>query len=81
MTTLYEINTRNRGKSKEERMETFWICWVEYTDGGSHYKHWTLQSAQTEAERLARLGKTVYLFECIGKCKSERSPVKWEVPR
>ncbi len=81
MTFLYEINTRNR----RDRMESFWICWVEYTDGGRHYKHWTLGNAQIEAERLARLpdvqGRVVYLFECIGKCGVEPSPVKWEVPR
>ena len=67
------------------RMDKFWVCWVEGTDGGRHYQHRTLAGAQTEAERLARLpdvtGKNVYLFECIGKCKVESLPVKWEVPR
>jgi len=58
-------------------MERWWECYVEGTDGGRHYRHWTLEGAQKEAERLARLTeKTVYLFECIGRCY-----VKWEVPR
>ncbi len=68
-----------------KRMSKFWIIFVEHTDGGRHYRHSTLESAQVEAERLARLpdvqGKTVYLFECIGKCKVEQTPVKWEVTR
>lgn len=70
-------------KQEENKMEKFWICWVEGTDGGRHYRHWSLQRAQTEAERLARLpniaGREVYIFECRGKCKVEQSPVKWEV--
>ncbi len=65
-------------------MDKFWICWVEGTDGGSWFKHWTLASAQQEAERLARLpdvlGKSVYLFEYIGKCQVKQTPVKWEIP-
>ena len=66
-------------------MERFWECYVEGTDGGRHYKWYTLEGAQSEAERLARLpdvqGRTVYLFECIGKCRVEQNPVKWEIPR
>ena len=74
MTTLYEINTRN----STPRMETWWECYVEGTDGGNHYHHLTLQGAKTEAERLARLtDKPVYIFECVGKCKSD---IKWETP-
>jgi len=67
------------------RMAKFWIIFVEHTDGGRHYRHATLAAAQTEAERLARLpenqGKDVYIFECVGKCKVEQTPVKWEIPR
>ncbi len=81
MTDFYDINTRNR----QERMEKFWICWVEYTGGGRHYRHFNLANAEMEAERLARLpdaqGRTVYVFECVGKCRVEQTPVKWEVPR
>ena len=84
MTDFYDIYERQKNQGTP-RMEKFWICWVAGTDGGKHYHHWTLQSAQTEAERLARLpnvqGKTVYLFECVGKCYTELMPVKWEVPR
>jgi hypothetical protein len=70
---------------EETPMLQFWECYVEGTDGGRHYKWYSLLEAQNEAERLARLpdvqGKTVYLFECVGKCKAEHPPVKWEVPR
>lgn len=66
-------------------MKRFWVCWVEGTDGGMHYRHYSLGAAQDEAERLAQLpnakGKMVYLYECIGKCYVELSPVIWEVPR
>ena len=58
----------------------FWICHVEGTNGGRHHHHFTLPSAEKEAERLAKVtGKAVYLFECIGKCKVDPSPVRWEV--
>ena len=71
----------NRGM----RMERFWECYVEGTNGGRHYQHRSLESAEKEAERLATLpsnqGLTVYLFQCVGKCKAEPVSVKWEVPR
>ena len=67
------------------RMEKFWIIFVDHTDGGRHYRHDTLESAQTEAERLAQLpdntGKNVYIFVCEGRCRTEITPVKWEIPR
>ncbi len=72
-------------KQKEDVMEKFWICYVTGTDGGRRYRHYTLESAQTEAERLAKLpdnqGKEIYLFECVGKCKVEPIPVKWNIPQ
>lgn len=75
MTDLHDINTRNK------RMKPFWICYVEGTNGGEHYRHPTLRGAQIEAERLARLtGEVVYLLECVGKCKAGEAPVKWETP-
>jgi hypothetical protein len=74
MTTLYELNTKNR----IPRMKTWWECYVEGTDGGRHYHHLTLRSAKKEAERLAQLTEeTVYIFECVGKCKSS---IEWEIP-
>ncbi len=64
-------------------MKPFWIIFVEHTDGGRHYRHETEPSARTEAARLAKLpeniGKYVYYFECLGRCKVEEKPVKWEV--
>ncbi len=68
-----------------EHMRTFWVCYVEGTDGGARIRHFNLEVAEEEAERLAQLPdvkeKTVYLFECVGKCKLEPSIVAWEVPR
>ena len=81
MTDLHDLLTRNDNKGRE-RMDGFWIIFVEHTDGGRHYKHSTLSSAMVEAERLARLPenayKSVYVFECTGICKAEQAPVKWE---
>ncbi len=65
-----------------EQSQRWWECYVEGTDGGRHYRHYSLEVAQKEAERLARLtGETVYLFECIGVCQIEEMPVKWKVFR
>lgn len=75
MTTLYDLPKRDM----TPRMKTWWECYVEGTGGGFHHRHTTLQSAKTEAERLARRErKTVYLFECIGICKV--AGVEWETP-
>ena len=67
------------------RMPKFWECYVEGTDGGRHYRHYDIASAEKEAERLARLpsvqGKRVFLYECVGRCQAEPAPVKWEIPR
>ena len=77
MTDFHDLYLRQKNQGKP-RMKTWWECYIEGTDGGKHYHHWTLLSAQTEAERLARLtGKIVYIFECIGKCKAD---IKWEIP-
>lgn len=63
-------------------MERFWICYIGGTDGGKWIHHFSLAEARAEAERLARLpnvsGKTVYVFECVGKCHVQS--IQWEVP-
>jgi hypothetical protein len=43
---------------------TFWMCWVE-GKSNSTYRHRTMDSAQKEAERLARLnqGLKVYILK------------------
>ena len=96
MTDLHDINRGyyyfgddcskdEPAKTPYNKIEKHWECYVEGSDGGRHYHHRTLTGARTEAERLASLssnqGKTVYLFECIGKCRVEPSPVSWYVPR
>jgi hypothetical protein len=59
----------------------YWICYVEGTDGGRRYRHYTYQSATTEAERLARqIGKEVSIFEFRGSCKVTLPPVSWSIP-
>jgi len=64
-------------------MDKFWINWVEGTDGGRRFRWYTLVGAQAEAERLARLpsvmGKNVYVFECLGKCRVEALPIRWDI--
>jgi len=81
MTTLYDLPFRNM---KEERMDRFWVNWVEGADGGRRFRWYTLEDARTEAERLARLpdvmGRNVYVFECIGKCEVESLPIRWDIP-
>jgi hypothetical protein len=63
-------------------LSRYWICYIEGTDGGRRYRHYRLQSAQTEAERLARqIGKEVSIFEFKGSCKVNLPPVNWNIPR
>ena len=62
-------------------MGEYWICYVEGTNGGVRYRHCTFQSAQTEAERLARLtGKLVFIYEWRGTCQVNQPPVSWTMP-
>ena len=61
-----------------DRIEGFWMCYVEGTDGGKHHRHRTFKALTKEAERLARKeGKPVYLLECIAVCTA---PTQWEIP-
>ncbi len=65
-------------------MRTFWMCCVKGSRDGARFAHYSLEEAERETERLARLpenkGRTVYLLECIGKCEVNLSPVVWEYP-
>ena len=83
MTDFYDLHER-QNEQGQPHMEKHWECYVEGSDGGRHYHHWTESGARVEAERLARLpdnqGKIVYLFECVGQCKAEPVPVKWVIP-
>ena len=64
-------------------MEKFWICWVEGSTVTNSCKHNTLEKAQKESERLAKLtqndGKRVYVFECCGA--SLVKSVTWEAAK
>ncbi len=65
-----------------KEVRRFWMCYVDNTNGGSHYRHYSMEEAEEEAERLAKLtGEKVYLLECIGVCSVEPAIVAWEVPR
>ena len=56
-----------------------YICYVEGTDGGKRFRHCSLDSAQIEAERLARLtGKKVHVYEWKGACQVISPPVIWD---
>ncbi len=64
-------------------MESYYIGYVEGTDGGEHFKHETLKTAQKEAERLTRLtGKKVHIYKWEGSCQVTEyvPPVIWESP-
>ncbi|KKN17548.1 hypothetical protein LCGC14_0964730 [marine sediment metagenome] len=72
---FYDLYLRSGGSG---RMRPFWVCYVEGINGGKHLRHFTLWKAREEAARLASLtNKTVYVFECIGKCGVE---IKWQTP-
>ena len=61
----------------------FWLCYVEGTHIGFPYKHFTLEAAETEAERLAQLpdnrGKQVYVLGVISSCEVPKMPVTWSI--
>ena len=82
MTDFYDLYLRQKKQGQFPPLK-FWLCYIEGTNGGSHYRHYNLYAAQKEAERLAHINpsKAVYLLECIGKCKVIENPVKWEIPR
>ncbi len=57
-------------------MKTFWVTWVEGTNGGYGRPQPRFDEAQKEAERLAQLpgniGKAVRVLQCLGTvtCKN-----------
>ncbi len=79
------VVVKQEEKVWQERLKKFWVCWVEGTYVDHFHKHYTLLEAENEAERLAKLpnvnGKTVYVFECVGKCSVEPPVVAWVVTR
>ncbi len=66
------------------RMKRFWICVVAGEIAEYPAAFGTLVDAQNEAERKAQLpdnqGKTIHLFECIGKCRVIKPMPYWELP-
>ena len=62
-------------------MRKYWTVFVEGTDGGRHYRHTSLASANTEAERLAQLplnrGRKVFVMEMVAYCYVPETPVNW----
>ncbi len=80
----YWGSSKRAYKAEEDKMKRYWICYVEGSDGGEHYRHETELIAFREAERLARLpnveGREVYVLECKGKCHIKESPVEWNLP-
>ena len=67
----------------DEDMKPFWMCWVQGTSGAK-FAHYIIDEACIESQRLARLpenkGKDVFLLECVGKCKVDLPPVRWDFP-
>lgn len=59
-------------------MTEFWMVWCEEKDT-PHVKHWSASSAQTEAERLARLrpGVKFYVLKCTRYACVNLAPVEW----
>lgn len=82
--TFCPVLAEQKKEDWQERLKKFWVCWVRSTTVNTFYRHYTLLEAENEAERLAKLpnvqGKTVYLFECVGKCNAEPPIVAWVVP-
>lgn len=84
MTDFQDIMNRQKNQGRQ-KMERFWICVVSGVVAKYPHAHATPPEAQHEAERLAQLpdnqGKTVHLFECIGKCRVIKPMAYWEVPQ
>jgi len=59
----------------------FYMCYVEGSDGGKHYRHTYRYKAEEEAERLAtlpkNLGKAVYIMTAEVACVAPPPGVQW----
>jgi len=69
------------GEPKATKLDPFFTCYVEGTDGGSHYKHKRLKDAEIEAERLANQPKNrdkkVYIMASFSCCVVPTGKAKW----
>ncbi len=61
-------------------MKRFWMCYVEGRTTPTRV-HGTLEDAQEEAKRLARLneGRKVYVLVALHCCQAIQPPVEWTV--
>lgn len=57
----------------------FWLVWNETRDPPRH-KHYSLDDAKREAERLARnnAGQQFHVLEFVGTC--QKRDVEWVIP-
>jgi hypothetical protein len=60
-------------------METFWMVWNE-NDRGPQFKHFNIQEAYREAERIALIcpGSKIHVLQCLNTCQHNK--VNWEHP-
>lgn len=62
--------------------QTFWMVWVSHTRGAVK-RHPSIQAAETEAARLARMpenvGRKVYILEAKEYCEAVETPVLWSM--
>ena len=67
------------GKKKEEnQMEKFYCVFVEGS-GSTVHRHFTLEEAHKEAERLAdKTGQKVVTLMAIQYCFAEERPIHWD---
>ena len=71
-----------RGNDPRERrsvqVDRFWMVFVD-GKGGPTYKHYSLKSAETEAERLSRVNPDalVHVLVAVGACKTTIPEPSW----
>lgn len=61
-------------------MNEFWMVWNENANA-PRVKHYTLEAAETEAERLARYarGQEFFVLQAVGRCVVK--DVEWDRPQ